>query len=371
MRSALTTTGVQFLREGEALEREGYARKIEGVISIIESDEHHKAGYSSIQQYVSSVLDCSTETAGKLIADAKESRFLAPLRKALDAGEISVDQFRAIAVIAHDTEADGTRWANTLTSEVWIENLWQTPIKELQREARKARARVLERKDGGVYFRMYPTKDERYMRGEFQLEPADGAVVLAAVDARVPFGTKLRDFERAEARGLVEVCADPGGSGQASRPLVMVAVSHDTLVGADGAETIASVGHGLVYIDDATAEQLACDAQIQPVVVDENGTIIATGPITEYIPKKLRNAVLERDNGTCNQPDCDRTTYLHIHHVVPRKEGGPTTLPNLRPLCWEHHDWAHRPGGWKLVHTGTGSDVTWIKPDSTPYHSRK
>ena len=69
-------------------------------------------------------------------------------------------------------------WQRLFDDELWLEALPFWSIHELEREARRKTARELERHDGGIYFRMGHTKDERFMRGEFQLHPEDGAVVL-------------------------------------------------------------------------------------------------------------------------------------------------------------------------------------------------
>jgi hypothetical protein len=280
-----------------------------------------------------------------------------------------VDQFRAVATLSHERDEDGHRWASDHTAQVWLDQLWDWPISSLEREARKAKARELARSYGGTYFLMTHTPDERYMKGQFQLHPEDGAAVLAAVEARVPHHTPLREWDQASARALVELATDPQGEGQAITPTVMVSVKEDALARAKGADPIGSVGHGLSYLDIDTISRLTCQGRLQPLVCDEAGNIIETGSLSKYVPTDIRRAVLERDEGTCCHPDCDRTKYLVLHHVIPREQGGPTATWNLRPVCWEHHDWVHRKGGWKLVHSGEGR-VRWVRPDGTPYRAR-
>lgn len=49
------------------------------------------------------------------------------------------------------------------------------------------------------------------------------------------------------------------------------------------------------------------------------------------IPKKLRQAVFERDGYTCKH--CGSTERLAADHVIAEVKGGPTTIDNLQTLC--------------------------------------
>lgn len=54
----------------------------------------------------------------------------------------------------------------------------------------------------------------------------------------------------------------------------------------------------------------------------------ATGSTTQW--RKLREIVIRRDAGTCQQCGMPGT---HVDHVVPRKLGGDDSLNNLQLLC--------------------------------------
>jgi len=59
------------------------------------------------------------------------------------------------------------------------------------------------------------------------------------------------------------------------------------------------------------------------------------------VPARMRVAVLERDGGHCRlcgigagEINLDgRPTRLEADHIIPRHEGGPTEMDNLRALC--------------------------------------
>jgi 5-methylcytosine-specific restriction endonuclease McrA len=53
---------------------------------------------------------------------------------------------------------------------------------------------------------------------------------------------------------------------------------------------------------------------------------------------RARAATLQRDGHTCQRCGATmRTARLHVHHVVPRSQGGITALENLLTLCERCH----------------------------------
>jgi hypothetical protein len=75
---------------------------------------------------------------------------------------------------------------------------------------------------------------------------------------------------------------------------------------------------------------LACDADV------ESG-----GKNRAVIPPRLRRLVLARDRYRCRAAGCGRTRFLHVHHVVPREEGGTNDLANLLTACSACHRVIH------------------------------
>jgi hypothetical protein len=80
------------------------------------------------------------------------------------------------------------------------------------------------------------------------------------------------------------------------------------------------------------------------------------------IPAHLRRAVIIR-HSHCAFPGCRvPASACHIHHLVPRARGGPTSLGNLVPLCTFHHLTAIHRWGWTLALHADGS-TTATSPD--------
>jgi Domain of unknown function (DUF222)/HNH endonuclease len=73
------------------------------------------------------------------------------------------------------------------------------------------------------------------------------------------------------------------------------------------------------------------------------------GKPTETVPAWLRRAVILRDQH-CGFPGCDvPPEYCHVHHIIPRAEGGPTSLDNTMLGCAFHHLIVIHRWGWQVT----------------------
>jgi hypothetical protein len=93
------------------------------------------------------------------------------------------------------------------------------------------------------------------------------------------------------------------------------------------------------------------------------------GEAEPAIPAHLRRAVTTRHTH-CAFPGC-RTpaTECHIHHVIPRARDGPTSLPNLVPLCAFHHLTAVHRWGWTLRLNPDGTTTATSPDGRRTWHS--
>lgn len=54
----------------------------------------------------------------------------------------------------------------------------------------------------------------------------------------------------------------------------------------------------------------------------------------QRIPTNLRRMVIERDGPRCVYCDLDLTdSEIHLDHIVPEYQGGPTSFDNLQVTC--------------------------------------
>jgi hypothetical protein len=90
-----------------------------------------------------------------------------------------------------------------------------------------------------------------------------------------------------------------------------------------------------------------------------NATNKTASPIArahQSIPPAMRRAVLTRDRRRCRVPGCTHTTFVDVHHVQPRAEGGRHEAANLMTLCSAHHRAVHR-GELFIEHEREGSFI--------------
>jgi hypothetical protein len=113
----------------------------------------------------------------------------------------------------------------------------------------------------------------------------------------------------------------------------------------------------LVPVSDEIVEMASCDAQRIQCAPSGAANTNAVAPQTESahvgathppptrasqtIPPATRRAVLIRDQRHCRVPGCRHATFLDVHHIVPRSQGGRNEADNLLTLCGAHHRAVH------------------------------
>lgn len=90
---------------------------------------------------------------------------------------------------------------------------------------------------------------------------------------------------------------------------------------------------------------------------------------TETIPPHIRRATAQRDRH-CRFPGCQRPpAACHVHHLVARAEGGPTSLANCALLCPFHHLVAIHRWGWTLLLNPDGTSAATSPDGQRTLHS--
>jgi hypothetical protein len=84
---------------------------------------------------------------------------------------------------------------------------------------------------------------------------------------------------------------------------------------------------------------VSCDVRIRPVI-EAGGKPVSVGRAFRTVPERTRMVIEERDRG-CRVPGCDRSRWLHVHHIEHWEDGGTTDTPNLLALCRRHHRLHH------------------------------
>ena len=108
-----------------------------------------------------------------------------------------------------------------------------------------------------------------------------------------------------------------------------------------------------------TARRLGCDGALVGVVEGAKGEPLAVGRRTRAVPPAIRRALRVRDGG-CRFPGCDRSRYVHAHHIKHWADGGETSLDNLVTLCSFHHRQVHEGGFGVRVNEG---EIEFMRPN--------
>lgn len=93
-------------------------------------------------------------------------------------------------------------------------------------------------------------------------------------------------------------------------------------------------------LDPGTGEEVLCGAAARCVLRGADGAVLAYGRRRRLFSAAQLRALLLRDRG-CRTPGCQRTRFLHAHHVVYWTRGGPTDLDNAILLCSACHRAVH------------------------------
>jgi hypothetical protein len=85
----------------------------------------------------------------------------------------------------------------------------------------------------------------------------------------------------------------------------------------------------------------------------------------QNVPPAVRRAVLARDQHRCRVPGCTHATFVDVHHVRPRAEGGGHKPDNLITVCSAHHRASHR--GELIIKREDSGVLSFRHADGTDY----
>ena len=184
---------------------------------------------------------------------------------------------------------------------------------------------------------------------------------LDTATENVPAGTPRRSVSqrRADALGhILErfVAGKCSGSANGAHQVV-VHIAHDALC--DVPESSGAEFDDGRAVTVETARRLGCDGALIGVVEGEKGQPLAVGRRTRAVPPAIRRALRVRDRG-CRFPGCDRSRFVHAHHIRHWADGGETKLDNLVTLCSQHHRLVHEGGYGVRMNDG---EIEFTRPN--------
>ena len=354
--------GVLPVDDGEAIAQLGaslgaiHAALLERVARFDREERWKEIGATSMGSWLVARLDVTYNTARGWVDTARAVEDLPTIITALGEGGVCLDQVRALCRFATpDDEDELLRWVP------------ERAAAELQAIARDHEGVTVAEDNRSFEDRevSWWWSEDRRLHLKALLPPDYGVVVVKALQ-RIAYQALPDEsgcYEHFDAR-----CADAlkrmasqsiGADSDPDRATVVIHVGADDLGGDSGA---ALVEDGPL-LPTETARRLACDSRWQ-LFADFEGETVGIGRISRRIPASLMRALRLRDR-CCRFPGCERTRWLHAHHLIHWANGGRTDLENLILLCGDHHRFVHE-GGWAISGDPRGV-VQFITHHGRPY----
>lgn len=334
-----------------------------GLISQANHDKRWaKDGAASPAGWLVAQLGISQQTAASWSQVADRLEDLPSISSALASGEVSFDQTQELSRFATPKdEADLAAAAPEMS------------VAQLRRRGRRAETIdivAVQRAHSQRRLKWWWSEPERTFHFSGRVPDHEGAVMARALHRIALYAPPdpetgcFEDYEARCAEALVQMASQSlGEDADPDRSCVVVHVDASRL------ETENAVGHvadgPAVSID--TVKRWACDGRIEIVAENGAGVITGVGRATRRIPAWLGRQLQERDGG-CRFPGCERTRWVHGHHLVHWSQGGATDLDNLATLCGYHHRLVHEHG-WHIV-GDPNKDLTWVRPNGQPHQPR-
>ena len=151
-------------------------------------------------------------------------------------------------------------------------------------------------------------------------------------------------------------------SGRAGSIDLSVLIDATTLLEGVHQHSVIDCGLG-IELPVETLRRMACCAEITPIIVGADGVHLELGRTTRLANRAQRRALRAMYRGCAIPGCCVGWDYVVIHHLHWYRNGGPTDISNLLPLCSKHHHLAHE-GRWQLT-LDPARNLTILRPDGT------
>ena len=348
-----------------------------------DSEEWGRQGARTCADWLAWRIGLAPGAAREKVRVARALAKLPAIDAAMASGRLSYAKVRAL-----------TRVATAANEARLVEIALAATGAQLERLCRRFRRLIDDGAIPGMEAAVDPSCDPRgvrvrntdagHVRIEVTLDPADAALVLAAID-------RVRDDLRVVTASTQHVSAEtrPRNVGRTVRHAVpdgvvpsrldgLIAIAERTMAAAPQTE-VTDAGNRIVaqvvihldqtvfgpdgereaYLDDGTRvsaetfRRVSCDSTLVGITAGADGRILDIGRKTRAVPVAIRRALWSRDRG-CRFPMCSNQRFVHAHHVEHWAHGGPTSLDNLVLLCSFHHRLLH-DGRFKMALAANGA----------------
>jgi hypothetical protein len=345
---------------------------------------HVHLGHGSFAEYVERVLGYKTRTTQEKLRVAEALESLPELARSLDAGEVGWCAMREL-----------TRVAVAETEGVWLAAARGKTIRQLEElvaskspgdspegpEKPRPRSRVLRFEVAPETFALF--RDAmRALRRTAGGGLDDDAVLLAMArhvltgpgdEGRAPYQVALTVCDacsRGEQRGggePVPIGAEVVAMAECDRQHIGYLLPRAANENGASLPTSAAPANDAhmgapVRPSDSPGE---APAESTAAGATSPARVVAIARAKQTIPPAVRRAVLARDQHRCRVPGCTHATFLDVHHIRPRSEGGSNDPENLIGICGPHHRAAHR--GELLIESGPDGALVFRHADGAAY----
>jgi len=316
-------------------------------------------------------------SARRKIDVAERASACPPLAQALDRGDLSVDQVASLAPLAV-LDASAARALLGIAPTLSVAELRDRASRIIhQRRGELAAVRSEAHLQERRYCRAW-VEPSGGIRMSARLGTRDGAAVLAALRREQSHLLRLRSTQRLvaavpghravttptsdqlRADALVRLVTGKGSRRGLGPPELLIRVDVEALRrGAlEDGETCEIAGVGPVSV---TTGRSILGGALWTLLVTSGSDVRTVTRTTRVVPRKVRNALLQRDRA-CVVPGCGVAQDLEIDHWARDFAwGGVTALANLALVCRLHHEMKTRTG-WRLV--GGPGMWRWLPPKS-------
>jgi hypothetical protein len=314
------------------------------------AEVHRHLGFASFAQYVEQLFGYSRRTLDDKLRTAEALEELPELTRSLAEGVVMWSAVRELA-----------RVATAETEREWLEAARGRSVHDIERmvSGQARGARPADEPDYG----------KRRCALRFEVSAETFATFREAMKALRQKSNQALDDDSALLLMAREVLGGPTDEGRSSYQIAVTTCDRCRRGFQDACGDVTE-------LDASIVEMAQCDTQHVGDVASEaprslkSDTTPATHAgedkrATQTIPPVLRRKVMRRDHGRCVVPGCRHSTFVDLHHIEARADGGAHDESNLIVLCSAHHRAVHR--GQLCISGNVRSGLVFRRSDGAKY----
>jgi hypothetical protein len=337
------------------------------LLAALRAAAHEHLGFGSFHEYVARLFGYGARSTHEKLRVAEALEQLPAIAGSLERGQLSWSAVREL-----------TRVAIADTEHEWLSAAADKTVRQIQELVAGASPGDLPTSPRD------PALRPRVLR--FEVTAETYALFREAVsqlrqrsDARLDDDALLMTMARAALHGpsdegrssyqvSLSVCSECARATQlAAGELVPVASEIAAMAECDAQHIAAEPAASEVQINEASASTPS-DAHVGAASPDAH--VDAPNPLPPRRAKQTtrpakRRAAMQRDQRRCRVPGCCNATFVDVHHLTARADGGGDDIENLIALCAAHHRAAHR--GELVIEGSTADSVRFLHADGSAY----